>query len=78
MKKLETYTLKQITDYLIDKIAKERSISKKLARQLFTNAIAYNVVVEAIDEQIDYLIDYEESDEANAILKRIEEQEGAA
>ncbi|MBO6231833.1 MAG: hypothetical protein ILA17_08600 [Ruminococcus sp.] len=75
MKKLETYTLKQISDYLIDKIAAERGISKKLARQLFTNAIAYNVVVAAINEQIDFLIDYEEDEEVDAILQRVAEHQ---
>ena len=56
------FTLKQISDYLINKIAKERNISKSLARKLFINAISYNLVVNAIDEQIDFLlgIEYEE------------------
>ena len=75
MKKLETYTLKQITDYLIDEIASERNISKALARRLFTNAIAYNVVVASINEQIDFLIDYEENEEADAILQRVAEHQ---
>lgn len=35
MKELENFTLKQVTDYLIDQIAEERKISKTLARKLF-------------------------------------------
>lgn len=57
MKELENFTLKQITDYLIDQIAEEREISKTLARKLFINAISYNVVVEEIKNQIDFLME---------------------
>lgn len=59
MRKLEDYTLKQITDYLIEGIAEERNISKALAKKLFINAISYNVVVEEIDKQIDWLMEVE-------------------
>ena len=57
MKELEDFTLKQVTDYLINKIAEEREISKSLARKLFINAISYNVVVEEINNQIDFLME---------------------
>ena len=57
MKELEDFTLKQVTDYLIDKIAEERGITKALARKLFINAITYNVVVEDINLQIDFLME---------------------
>ena len=59
MKELEDFTLKQVTDYLINKIAEEREISKTLARKLFINAISYNVVVEEINNQIDFLMEEE-------------------
>ena len=59
MKELEDFTLKQVTDYLISKIAEEREISKSLARKLFINAISYNVVVEEINNQIDFLMEEE-------------------
>ena len=59
MKELEDFTLKQVTDYLINKIAEEREISKALARKLFINAISYNVVVEEINNQIDFLMEEE-------------------
>lgn len=59
MKRLEDFTLKQVSDYLIDKISNEREISKSLARKLFINAISYNVVVESINEQIDFLLEDE-------------------
>ena len=73
MKKLENLTLKQITDYIIDDIATKQNISKSLAKKLFINAISYNIVVEAINEQVDFLINYEENPEATAILLRIAE-----
>lgn len=60
MVKLEDFTLKQVSDYLINEIAEEREISKAQARKLFINALSYNVVVEAINEQIDFLIEKEE------------------
>ena len=59
MMKLEDFTLKQVTDYLINKIAEEREIPKALARKLFINAISYNVVVEEINNQIDFLVEKE-------------------
>lgn len=60
MMQLEDFTLKQVTDYLIGNIAESRGISKALAKKLFINAITYNVVVEEINGQIDFLMEYEE------------------
>ena len=57
--KLEDFTLKQVTDYFINNIAENRGISKALARKLFINAISYNVVVEEINNQIDFLMEEE-------------------
>lgn len=57
--KLEDFTLKQVTDYLINNIVENRGISKALARKLFINAISYNVVVEEINNQIDFLMEEE-------------------
>lgn len=45
MKELEDFTLKWISDYIINNIAQERNISKALARKLFINALSYNVVM---------------------------------
>lgn len=57
MIELEDFTLKQVTDYLIANIAEDKGISKALARKLFINAITYNVVVEEIRGQIDFLME---------------------
>lgn len=57
MVQLEDFTLKQVTDYLISDIAESRGITKALARKLFINAITYNVVVEEIKGQIDFLME---------------------
>lgn len=46
-------------EYLINKQVEERGISKATAKKLIINAITYNVVVEAIEEQIDFLLDEE-------------------
>lgn len=59
MIELEDFTLKQVTDYLINNIAEEKGIPKALARKLFINAITYNVVVEEIRGQIDFLMEDE-------------------
>ena len=59
MRELEDFTLKQVTDCLINNIAEEKGISKSLARKLFINAITYNVVVEEIRGQIDFLLEEE-------------------
>ena len=57
MHELEDYTLKQISDYLTNKIVEEFGVSKSLAKKLLVNAIAYNVVIESIMEQVDFLLD---------------------
>ena len=59
MRKLEDFTLNQVTDCLINNIAEEKGISKALARKLFINAISYNIVVEEINNQIDFLMEEE-------------------
>lgn len=60
MKKLEDYKLKEVVDLLVNNIAFDKVIPKNLARKLFINALSYNVVVEAINEQIDYLLQVED------------------
>lgn len=57
MKDLEDFTMKYVSDYIVDEIALDRGITKKLARNLFINALSYNVVVEAINKQIDFLME---------------------
>ena len=59
MRELENFTLKLVTDCLINNIAEEKGISKTLARKLFINAISYNIVVEEINNQIDFLMEEE-------------------
>lgn len=63
MKQLEDFTLKQVTDYMIREIAEDKGISKALARKLYINALLYSVVVEEINGQIDFLMEYEEAEE---------------
>lgn len=63
MRQLEEYSLKAISDYLVSKIAEERGIGKKLARSLFINALSYNLVVAAIMEQVNYLMENDEEED---------------
>lgn len=49
---------KRITEELmIEKIAQKHNITKKLAKQIYTNCLIYNVVQEQILEQAKFLID---------------------
>lgn len=59
MMELRDFTLKQVSDYLIDKIAEDKETSKSLARKLFINALLYNTVVEEINLKIDFLLEEE-------------------
>ena len=59
MKRLENFTMKEVTDYIIEDIVKERVITKSLARKLLINALLYNVVIDEINNQIDFLINFE-------------------
>jgi len=61
MKKLESFTTKEIVDYYIGYIMEqELATSKSQARQLLLNALSYNVVREAVIEQISFLIECDE------------------
>ena len=56
MPKLEDFRMKEIMDYYIDLlIDNEYAATKTEARKLFLNALCYNVVSEAVVEQIIYL-----------------------
>lgn len=52
---LMNLTASQVINYLADNIAEGRGISKTKAKQLLLNALTYNVVIEEIEKQIDYL-----------------------
>ena len=61
MKNLEQFTTKQVVDYYIEYIMEHDLASSKLqARQLLLNALTYNVVREAVVDQIAFLIDADE------------------
>lgn len=49
---------KKITeDLMIEKIAKNHGITKKLAKKIYTNCLIYSIVQEQIYEQAKFLID---------------------
>ena len=50
-------TMKQAIDNLTDDIAKWQEISKKRAKLLVLNALFYNVVTEAVNDQVAFLIE---------------------
>ena len=58
MKELEKFTAKEIVDYYIGYIMEhELAATKSEARQLFLNALSYNVVREAVIDQVAFLIE---------------------
>ena len=56
------FTLSQIANYLVDKFSEDFEISKSETRKYLIDALTYNVVVEAIWEQMNFLI-YEDTTE---------------
>ena len=56
MRNLEQFTTKEVVDYYIGYIMEhDLASSKSQARQLLLNALTYNVVREAVIEQIVFL-----------------------
>lgn len=51
------FTLNQIVNYLTDKFSYEFEMSKAEAKRYIIDALFYNVVVESIREQIEFLIE---------------------
>lgn len=62
MLKLENFTTKFIMDYLTNSIAKEKGITKTLARKLVLNSLSYTLVYNAISEQIDFIMEEDEDE----------------
>lgn len=61
MKNLEQFTTKEVVEYYIGYIMEhDLAASKSQARQLLLNALTYNVVREAVVDQIAFLIDADE------------------
>ena len=60
-------TMKQVIDSLTDDIAKWQEISKKRARLLVLNALIYNVVSEAVNDQVAFLIEQGAMDKLDEI-----------
>ena len=61
MKNLEQFTTKEVVDYYIGYIMEhDLAASEAQARQLLLNALTYNVVREAVVDQIAFLIDADE------------------
>ena len=54
------FTLNQVANYLTDKFSKDFDISKAEARRYLIDALTYNVVVEELGLQIEFLIEQNE------------------
>ena len=51
-------TMKQAIDSLTEDISEKQNITKKRAKLLVMNALFYNVVTEAVNEQVAFLIEH--------------------
>lgn len=51
------FTLNQIINHLTDEFSDEFELSKTETRRYIIDALSYNVVIEAIREQIEFLIE---------------------
>lgn len=51
------FTLNQIVNYLTDKFSDEFGMSKAEIRRYIVDALSYNIVVESLREQIEFLIE---------------------
>ena len=54
------FTLNQIVNYLTDKFSDEFEMSKAETRKYIIDALSYNVVVEELGLQIEFLIEQNE------------------
>lgn len=54
------FTLNQVVNYLADKFSRDFGISKSEARRYLIDALTYNVVVEELGLQIEFLIEQNE------------------
>lgn len=57
MKQLDDFTLKDVSEHIIDDLAMDYEISKSMARKLFINALCYNVVVAEIKDMVETLME---------------------
>lgn len=57
MKELERLTASYVIEQLSVAVAESRQITKSLARKLVLNALTYNLVINEINSQIDYLME---------------------
>ena len=53
-------TMTEASSYAIDRIKEEFGFNDKTAKEMLKNALTYNVVIEEILNQIEYMIDSEE------------------
>lgn len=63
MRHLEDFTITEVLNYLTDEMSMEFGVSKTMMKKLIINAIAYNVVVEEIRNQISFLLEDEDDEE---------------
>lgn len=50
-------TMKEATDYIVGEIVDTYGVKKSVARLMLIDALTYNVVIEEIMNQIDFLIE---------------------
>ena len=54
---LENFTTQQVVTYLAKSIQEKYGVSSAYAKKLLLNALTYNVVIEEINAQVDYMME---------------------
>ena len=57
MKHIDKYTMSEIIGHLAERVVEEYEISHTLAKKVVLDALSYNVVVNAVLEQVSYIME---------------------
>ena len=56
MEELTDLTMTQVVNYYTNRVSEKRNISKSLAKKLFLNALMYNIVINEVEDMMDFLM----------------------
>lgn len=57
MKQIEKYTMSEIIGNIAEHVVEEWEVSPAFAKKVVLDALSYNVVVQAVLEQVSYLLE---------------------
>ena len=56
MEELTDLTMTQVVNYYTNRVSEKRNITKSLAKKLFQNALMYNIVINEVEDMMDFLM----------------------